>query len=212
MRYNRSVRYLTFFLMLLAVNAGCINVGQEARRPTRMLILSSMDNPGIMGSVPAQKPLPSLGVGPVRIPDYLDRPQIVLRVSDNELEPALFATWGEPLDQGISRVLTDNLLLLLKTKAIYPYPWKGDISPDMSIELDVFRFDAEKNGTAVLIAGWAIRDARNQHLFHERRAEFSRPVDGESYDAVAKSLSGLLEDFSRKIVTVVQRETKGVRK
>ena len=48
-------------------------------------------------------------VGPVTIPDLVDRPQIVTRVSANEVKVNEFARWAEPLKSEISQVIAADL-------------------------------------------------------------------------------------------------------
>src|ERR1700754_765073 len=52
-------------------------------------------------------------VGPVTVPELLDRPQLVTRVSDNEVAVNEFARSGEPLKSGVARTLAADLELLL---------------------------------------------------------------------------------------------------
>ena len=54
----------------------------------------------------------SIGVGPIRIADYLSRPQIVSTHGTNRLSLSEFDRWGEPLDSGITRVMVENIALL----------------------------------------------------------------------------------------------------
>jgi len=44
-------------------------------------------------------------VGPVTVPDLVDRPQLVTRVSGNEVALNEFARWGEPLKSGVAAAL-----------------------------------------------------------------------------------------------------------
>src|SRR5882757_4935 len=61
---------------------------------------------------------PALGVGPVVIPQYLDRPEIVTRSSDNRLDLANFDQWGGRFGDNITRALAENLSGLLKTDRV----------------------------------------------------------------------------------------------
>src|SRR5271157_1862130 len=49
-----------------------------------------------------------IAIGPVRIPDYLDRPQIVIRSGKNELKLSEFDRWAGSLESDVSRVLVDD--------------------------------------------------------------------------------------------------------
>ena len=55
-----------------------------------------------------------VAVGPVAIPDYLDRPQILTRSGPSELQLAEFERWAGSLEKDVSRVLAENLSTLLE--------------------------------------------------------------------------------------------------
>ena len=67
----------------------------------------------------------ALEVGPVTLPGYLDRPQIVTRKGRDEIEPAEFDLWPEPLKSSVSRTLGENLATLLRTDRVAIFPSRG---------------------------------------------------------------------------------------
>lgn len=72
---------------------------------------------------------PSLGIGPIEIPEYLNRSSLVFSRGSNQLHIASFERWAEPLDDGIQRVLGLNLAAQLGTQNIRPYPWQRLSAP-----------------------------------------------------------------------------------
>src|SRR5438094_536718 len=73
-----------------------------------------------------------LGLGPVAIPGYLDRPQLVTRVGANEVQLAAVARWGEPIREGIVRVLRQNLMAASAARAVIVYPWTSAAPVDLA--------------------------------------------------------------------------------
>ena len=110
----------------------------------------------------------SLGIGPIELPPYVDRPQIVTRSGDNRLHLAEYDRWGEPLKEGVARVLAENLSTIVGTDHVVLFPWKASEIPDYQITVNVTRFDATATGTAVLTARWSIlqKEARANLLCH----------------------------------------------
>ena len=93
-------RHLTVVLLctaMLLLN-GCASTG-----PTRFYLLSPIGGDHA-GGCPDGRTL-SLGVGPIEVPRYLDRPQIMTRTGPNEMALAEFDLWAEPLKEGIPRIL-----------------------------------------------------------------------------------------------------------
>ena len=91
----------------------------------------------------------NVSVGPIRIPKKLDRPQIVTRINSNEIHLNEFASWGDPLASGFSRVLAENLSVLLNTEKVAIFPWMQAVQTDYQVTVDVTDFI----GTGVLTAG-----------------------------------------------------------
>src|SRR5262245_12059468 len=60
----------------------------------------------------------SIAVGPVAVPAMVDRPQIVVVTGPNEVRLDEFNRWAAPLQNNISRVVAENLTVLLGTPRV----------------------------------------------------------------------------------------------
>ncbi len=184
--------------------AGCVDLGSGTTQTTRLYVLSPMT----ADEAPIARPQGgdfALGVGPLALPSYLKRPQVVTRVSDNEIVAANFANWAEPLDRSFQRVLTENLSLLLGSDAVYPHPWRRTLDPDYRLQLEVMRFDASLTGDAVLAARWEVLDGRGEALTAKKKSVHRQVVAREDMSGVVTAMSLALEDLSREIATAVAR-------
>jgi uncharacterized lipoprotein YmbA len=71
--------------------------GCASTKPARFYTLSPLDGTGERsGTVPAEQRI-AVAVGPIAIPDYLDRPQILTRSGPRELELSEFERWAGSL-------------------------------------------------------------------------------------------------------------------
>jgi uncharacterized protein len=71
-------------LALVTLVVLLIGLGACASTPSRFYILNTLSaSETIPGTAAAQGPV--IGVGPITLPKYLDRPQIVTRVGRNQL-------------------------------------------------------------------------------------------------------------------------------
>ena len=52
-------------------------------------------------------------VGPVKIPEFLDRPQMVTKDKEGTLKFDEFDRWGESLDLGVARLIREDLTAML---------------------------------------------------------------------------------------------------
>ena len=97
-----------------------------------------------------------VAVGPVTLPDYIDRPQIVTRKSAYQLELAAYDHWAAPLYDMLPRVLVEDVALRLPSDRVVAFPQIGDASFDYRIAVDVSRFDVDATGEATLAARWQL--------------------------------------------------------
>ena len=187
---------------LLSMLAGCVDLGSGTTQTTRLYVLAPMTT--------AEAPVArrqdgdfALGVGPLSLPSYLKRPQVVTRIADNEIVTASFANWAEPLDRSFQRVLTENLSILLGTHAVYPHPWRRTLSPTYRLHLQVIRFDANPTGDAVLAARWEVLDGRGQPLTAKKKSVYRQAVAREDIAGVVTAMSLALADLSRELAAAI---------
>ncbi|GAB3289363.1 PqiC family protein [Parahaliea aestuarii] len=147
---------------------------------------------------------PSLGIGPIAIPEYLDRNSMVFARGDNQLHIASYQRWAEPLGKGVSRVLGLNLSGALDTQNIRPFPWAASDRPAYAVQVWLLELDASAERTT-LVAEWRLHDPREQREIVRRmgRYEDSGSEDGA---ALAAAYSRLLQRLSDDIAAAVRAE------
>lgn len=179
-----------FAICLLVLVAGCVNLGEGTHQPTRSYLLEAR--------VPAMAPTGTdgtLGLGPVALPAYLDRNQVVLRAGEGRLELLPFDRWAEPLDAGLARVLAENLLGRLPLQAVRVYPWRQSEAPERWISLRLLRFDGG-DGQAQLHLTWSLHRRGETAPLLERTVRYQRPLPAPTAAALAPVLSDLAGDLA----------------
>ncbi len=161
----------------------------------------------VLAALPAPQPAGAgqeiaVGVGPVELPDYLDRPQIVTRSGQNELNLAEFDRWGEPIKDNATEVLAENLAVLLPSKKISVYPWKRSTSVDYQVVVKVIRFDRAEGGETVLRTRWNILNGEGTELY-SRESRYVENPSGKDYAATVAAMDRALAQFSREVANVV---------
>lgn len=151
---------------------------------------------------PAPRPEFTLGIGPVTLPRYLDRPQIVSYTSGNELRLEDAHRWAEPLEQNFTRTLTENLSFLLGTERVVQYPGRRGVTPDAQVQVEVIRFDARTDGTVTLHARWNVLD-RNGATVIASRTDLGQKAATGNYDALVAAHSEALARLSREIAGAI---------
>ena len=86
-----------------------------------------------------------LGIGPLRIPDYLNRSQIVTRDVDAKMRVNDFNRWTEPLAVSMHRIVSTDGDNLLHGVVVIMYPYEAVVRSHLDYRLvgDVNRFDAD---------------------------------------------------------------------
>ena len=175
--------------------------------PTRFYVLSTLPE-ATPASAAAGRDV-AVGVGPLELPDYLDRPQIVTRSGQNELSLAEFDNWAEPLKDNTTQVLAENLAVLLPSKKIATYPWRRSTAIDFQVAVKVTRFDHTLGGETVLSARWSILGGDGGKELLSRESRYTERPSGDSYSATVAAMNRALAQFSRDVASAITAEVSG---
>lgn len=140
-----------------------------------------------------------IGVGPIYLADHLQRKQIISHSSVNKLKVEEFERWAGELNDNISYVITENLGVLINTRAILAYPWNDTINLDFQVEINIYYFTVDENDSVKLVAVWNIIDTKNNKLFHIKRSEIITPVMGNTINDQINAQNQALLELSKTI-------------
>ena len=177
---------------------GC---GGERTASSRFYILTPLPPPAATGAGAGGDPI-TIGVGPVRLPAYLDRAQIVTRRGADEIDVAEFDRWGEPLSDGVPRTIANDLAALRPADNVALFPWPAGRPVRYHVLVDVSRFEGAPGGDVVLDARWRIMGDDRKELV-ARRSVVTEAVGGSGYPAIAAAMSRALATLSRQIAAAV---------
>lgn len=150
---------------------------------------------------------PALGVGPIEIPEYLNRNTLAYREGGNQLRIASTERWAEPLEDGISRVLSLNLAGLLNTEDVRSYPWHPKRAPEIAIKLRVLGLDAS-GGYARLTAEWLLYLPEGSEPLVRKISQLEQPLPAQPTlpEMLAPAYSKLFYQLSELIAAAVQEQ------
>jgi uncharacterized protein len=138
-------------------------------------------------------------VGPLQLPGYLDRPQLMLRQADGQLSLREFDRWAEPLDALLTSTVTANLVRLTGSPRVVAFPLPARASADLRILGRVIRFDADVSGLATLEVQWSIWDAAGEPRVPVRIDTYRAQASGTDPAALVAALSEVVAQFSRQL-------------
>jgi len=199
--------------VILVIVQGCAIMGTGTQESTKNYVLNSLYSEEIETRAVADLHDIGILVGPVRMALYLDRADIVIRDSQNQIHLANFSQWAGPLQENFSRVLAENLSVLLATDRVGIFPGTRAMLFDFNVTVNVTRFDGMPGEKADLRARWAILDKNRKKLLFEKHSLLSQPTESDSMEALIAAESRTLADLSREIAeaikTLAERKNKG---
>ncbi|HLK12108.1 MAG TPA: PqiC family protein [Candidatus Binatia bacterium] len=143
-------------------------------------------------------------VGPVSVPASVDRPEFVVQVGPNRVEPDEFNRWAAPLDDAIARAVAGDLAVLLGTPRVTTAPL-ANVEGAYRVVIDVQRFDSIPGKAAVVEAAWVVRAARG--VTRSGRTVAHEAVSGAGFDALAAAHSRALAKLSGDIAAAIRAGT-----
>ncbi len=152
----------------------------------------------------------SVAVGPVTLPEIVDRPQLVIRIGVNQVALLDDHRWAEPLRNGISRVVAENLAQLLGARQVVTYPHNVSFDPEYRVLLDIQRFDSAPGQTVTIDALWTVRRVPDGQS-RTGRSLVRESTGGEGYDPLVEAHSRALATVSRDIAEAVRLTNSSAR-
>ena len=142
----------------------------------------------------------ALGVGPVQLPGYLHRPNLVTRTSPTRIEVPGDHKWGAPLDTHLTATLAENLGQRLGLESVLVYPWQPGTRLDYQLSADITRF-IYADGAVRLDAGWSLRNRLTGQTIEgsSRIAEDSSDDYDDIVDAMSRAVARMSDDIALEL-------------
>jgi uncharacterized protein len=188
-----------FACTMSLVLAGCLGTS----RPSRFYTLAPLQARD--GERPTA-PDATLAIGPIEIPESIDRPQIVTRTGANELVMADFDRWGGSLDKEISGSLVVTLRDRLASQKIAVAPWRSatlsGAGASYRAAVSISRFDGTPGQSVVLQGRWELIAQTGESLGVSESTVTER-IEGAGYDALVAAMQRALVRFGQQIADTV---------
>jgi len=189
-----SIRTLQFklFLYMLAGSliTGCFN----QREATRYYTLGDTQPVSqTVGNI-------LIALGPMEIPEYLNRQEIVIRKGETSLTMLRFDRWAEPLDVAVKRHLSDELNAQLEYAFVFPFPALTGLEREYQVSGIISAFEADEDGNIRLTVRWGIIDKNQISVIRPRKSVYTTVIERpDDIPAVAAGMTRLLDEFAADI-------------
>ena len=187
-------------LALASMLSGCGGTG-----PREQFYVLGLDGsvPTRALAAPASTAAPStIFVGPVTVPESVDRSQMVLRTSANQVEIADFHRWAEPLKSAIPRVIAETLTRELGNVRVMSARQASGAPADQRVAVEIQRFDSSLDQGAAIEALWTVTPAKG--AAKTGRSSVQEPNASRDAAGVAAAHSRALDRIGRDIAAVLR--------
>jgi uncharacterized lipoprotein YmbA len=209
-----STRFFRIFLagVIAASMTGCSYIAKAILAPQKdiskfYLLTPTADSAAQTAAAPSAPSTTgdfTIGLGPIKLPPYLDRPEIVTRAANNRLELSKEDRWGESIQNGFTRAMERNLAAQAGA-AIVVFPWYSTVHIDMQVQIDVYRFETDAQGTATLSAKWTILDSTGKNILYTVESNLTQPSKPGDNTEAAAALSRTIGELSGQIANMLQQ-------
>ena len=152
----RATHRFAFLLAAIALLAGgcSLPLPQAQTDPTKTFILSV---PASEPTAPTPANAPALRLRPIDVASYLRTRTLIVRRGENEIDFREYARWGEPLEQGIARVLREGLLERGAASSVQVVGSRADdTEAKFEVMIRVLACEGDANGSVAFRAIWEI--------------------------------------------------------
>jgi uncharacterized lipoprotein YmbA len=179
---------------------------QAQTDPTKFYVLS-VSGTAQPASAGRSASAPAVRLRPVELASYLRGRPMVLRRGENEVQFLDFARWGEPLEQGISRVLREELLARGAASSVDAGGLRPSDAGDVkyAIGVRVLACEGNADGAVNFRAVWEIAGTAAdagpalQGEFHPTDLKWSPRNDATLAAALSRAVAGLAGEIAEAL-------------
>ncbi len=187
----------------MLVLSACLGGGSQTP-PTRFYVLNSLYTAENKSQPVADLKEAVVVIGPLKLTQVLDRPQIIIRQSSNEIRVSDLDRWASPIHENFLRVVVDNLAVLLDRGRVVAFPVPRSIPVDYQVTMEVTRFDGKPGDEVVLRARWAILGDSGGTVLLKQQSVLTEPTGGDTIAEMVSAQSRLVAMFSRDIAEALK--------
>ena len=203
--------------------AGCVSTSAPSRFFTLNSLAEGSDTAGrspvrdqmsfgFQPQAPSQARSPEqamvVAVGPLTIPDSVNRSEIVTADGAHQMTIHDFERWAGPLDKKVLRVLTDDLDTKLASDRFTVVVWNPSSQVNIEaryrvmVEVTRFELSREPGGAAHFDADWVLY-GRQDKVLAMRQTHRRAPVTGTNVKVLVAAMSQCIMDFSGEVAETI---------
>lgn len=143
----------------------------------------------------------TLALSPVRIPHYLERPQIVTAAGKNTYQLDELHRWAESLDDNMTRVMLQDLTTLVPADVVMSTTNRAR-QAEFHLSVNVLEFHVDPQDQAVLSAQWQVSKGKDVVL--SQKTSYHVPVGKDDVQLKIEALNQCLNLLNREIAAAIK--------
>jgi uncharacterized lipoprotein YmbA len=148
----------------------------------------------------------AIGIRTLKLPEYLQRDQLITRTASDEIIVSEFNRWAEPLEENFKRVLIEDLSKDVPTNNVFLFPARDTSLTNYQILLEVTQFEQKEN-TIILSARWGITKGEAILFLMDKQSSFSEQISDDragKYESMVAAMSRLTGKLSEEIAAEIR--------
>jgi uncharacterized lipoprotein YmbA len=137
---------------------------------------------------------------------YLDRPEIIRRIIDHRVGVVDTDRWAAPLDEMLGRVLAQDVEQRLPGSVVFTEDGAITADADLTIEVDVRRFDSDADGYVNLVAEVAVEKGDNHEPLGTRAVRLRETPSNATTAGLLSAMSHLLGRLADEISVLARSD------
>lgn len=202
---RKSLLRWAVLVSFVSVLGGCLSLSSSPE--PRFYTLKPIDKGEITQKFEIE-PGTIVAIGPVKIPEYQDRPQIVTINKEGMLKFAQLDRWGEPLDSALGRLIADNLTIMLPEANFYIHPCNFAIPVNYQVVVDIIQLENRLGEGIFLVAQWSVIDVKNRKMLLTKRSGIRKTTYLRNYSGLTGALSQACASLSGDIAASLAELSK----
>lgn len=151
----------------------------------------------------SQKKL-NIGVGKVKVPDLLNKPQIVVYDNNSQkIEILEFERWGEPLPYVLQNTITNDLQKYLPNSFVKSIEYTSE-NLDYTVKIKINKLEAYPENKVIVSAWWHIETKKGK-ILHRDQSQYEVKVSGDEISDLVKAQNQAVHGLSKDIAETLSK-------
>ncbi len=199
---------MTFKTVFLTANLALFVFACSNAAKTSFYQLQAIDTIKLDSKPQFKQPI-TLLINPIKFPDYLDHPQIVIRENQYKLQLSENHQWAEPLKNEFSRIFIANINHRIAPGRTVDFSELKNKKPDIHLSIEVLQLDVSTQKQAVLSVTWAYWKDKTPQKINRVHHTFKASIKDASFEAKVEAQSLVIAQFSDYVVKILSTSNKG---